>query len=163
MASIAANIGGPRRGGWRRWRMVGWAAAVLLLLLPYLALYVQVATDDGENIVLTRSEVVRNGTAAPIWHGTFTNHTDSLYTDVGVVVRFVDRFGQPLGEARGRADRLVPGSTAGSTLDLRAPLPAGTDGIRIHSLHWRTGGDDGRAVRRQLGPYQVWELGYVQY
>ena len=49
------------------------------------------------------------------------NRTDSLYREVAVTIRLLDRDGQPVGEPSGRADRLEPGEE----LNLQALLPTG--------------------------------------
>ena len=55
MATRATDRSGRRR---RRWIRLAWAAAAMLLLLPYLALWTIRATGGGEEIELTRNEVV---------------------------------------------------------------------------------------------------------
>lgn len=138
----------------RRFRLGVFAGAGALIVLPLLALLVLVATDDGENIVLTRNDVVKAASGERVWLGTMKNHTDSEYRDVAVTIRFLDRFGRPVGEVGGQAARMVPGTS----FDLKAPLPAQAADLQVHSLHWRTG-----EARRFLGPYRPWAFGYVQY
>lgn len=134
-------------------RKAAWAAAALLVALPFLAMWVAVATSDDENIVLSRNEVVRSAAGTRTWHGTYWNHSDSLYTALDVVILFVDRDGKPVGQARGAAARLDPGET----FHLAAPLPAGAERIQMYQLRWTTGD-----VSVVLGPWRPWPFGYVQ-
>ena len=138
----------------RRFRIAVFAGAAALLVVPLLALAAMAATDDGENIVLTRNQVVKSPSGARMWRGTMKNHTDSEYRDVAVTIHFLDRFGRPVGEVSGEAARMVPGTS----FDLQAPLPATAADLQVQRLHWRTGD-----ARRFLGPYRPWAFGYVQY
>ena len=79
---------------------------------------------------------------------------DSLYREVAVTIRFLDRDGQPVGETSGRADRLEPGEE----LKLQAPLPSQAESMQVYALQWRTGD-----VGRLLGPWAPWPFGYLQY
>ncbi|MDB5691307.1 MAG: hypothetical protein JWO81_370 [Alphaproteobacteria bacterium] len=131
----------------------GLAAAVIVLAVPGI-FFVKAATDRDENVALTRNEVAKGPSGGRVWRGTMTNRSDdSLYRDVAVTVRFLDRNGRPVGEVSGRADRLE----AGKGLDLEAPLPALATGMQMHKLHWRTGD-----VSADLGPYAAWPFGHVQ-
>ena len=121
-----------------------WVGVASLIVLPLLVLYVIAATDDDENVVLTRNDVATDASGARTWHGTMMNRTDSLYREVAVAIRFLDRDGQPVGETSGRAGRLEPGEE----LNLQAPLPSQAESIQVYSLQWRTGD-----VRRLLGPW----------
>ena len=139
---------------WRRRAIVTWILLAALLLLAAAAMFVMAATDDTDNIALSRNEVARTPSGERIWRGTMWNHTDSLYTDLDAVILFLDRDGKPVGQARGSAARLDPGET----FHLQAPLPADAARIQVYQLRW-TGPGGGRAV---LGPYRPWEFGYLQ-
>ena len=141
---------------WResQWVIPAWAGITSLIILPMLVLFVMAATDDDENIVLARNDVVTDASDARIWHGAMMNRTDSTYREIAVTVHFLDRDDQQVGEASGRADRLEPGET----LQLQAPLPSQSESIQIYSLQWRTGN-----VGRLLGPWAPWQFGYLQY
>jgi hypothetical protein len=108
-------------------------AAFILLLLA--AMFVMAATDDTDNIALSRNQVVRTASGERIWKGTFWNHTDSLYTRLDAVVLFVDKDGKPVGQARGGAPRLNPGEV----FHLQAPLPADAARMQVYQLRWSTG------------------------
>jgi len=131
-----------------------WVGVAALIVLPLLVLFVMAATDDDENVVLTRNVVITNASGTRTWYGTMMNRTDSLYREVAVTIRFLDRDGQPAGETSGRADQLEPGEE----LYLQAPLPSQAESIQVYSLQWRTGD-----VRRLLGPWAPWPFGYLQY
>ena len=150
MTSNPANSGGRR---WRRWAIAGWAGLAAFILLPLFAVFVMAATDDDENIVLVRNEVVRTA-GEQSWQGTFWNHSDSLYTNLDAVILFLDKDGKPVGQARGAADRLDPGEY----FELRAPLPAGAIRMQMYQLRWS--GPGGGSVA--LGPWKPWEFGYLQ-
>ena len=131
-----------------------WVGVASLIVLPLLVLYVIAATDDDENVVLTRNDVATDASGVRTWRGTMMNRTDSLYREVAVTIRFLDRDGQPVGETSGRADRLEPREE----LNLQAPLPSRAESMQVYSLQWRT--DD---VGRLLGPWAPWPFGYLQY
>lgn len=107
----------------------------------------------GDNIALSRNEVVQTATGQRRWRGTMWNHTDSLYRNLDTVILFVDRDGKPVGQARAGAKRLDPGET----FHLDAPLPADAARMQVYQLRW-TGPHGGHAV---LGPYRAWDFGYV--
>lgn len=125
-----------------------------IIVLPLLILFIVAATDDGENIVLTRNEVIESPSGALRWHATMTNRTDSVYRDIDVRFHFLDRDERPLGQASGSAARLEPGEQ----FAINAPLPDGAERIQVYSLEWKTAD-----VARRLGPYAPWPLGYIQY
>ena len=127
-----------------------------LIVLPLLVLFVMAATDDDENIVLSRNDVITDASGVRTWHGTMMNRTDSQYREIAVTIRFLDSAGQPVGEATGSTDRLEPGEK----LDLQAPLPSQAKNIQVYSLQWRTGRHN---VGRLLGPWAPWSFGYLQY
>lgn len=141
---------------WRRRARATWGLLAFALLLAFAAMFVMAATDDTDNIALSRNEVVRNPDGGRIWRGTMWNHTDSLYTDLDTVILFLDRENRPVGQTRGGARRLDPGET----FHIEAPLPADAARMQIYQLRWRTG-EDG-AARAVLGPYRPWEFGYLQ-
>ncbi len=151
MARNAEEIDGWRG---RQWVIPAWAGVASLIVLPLFVLFVMAATDDDENVALTRNDVVTDAAGARTWHGTMMNRTDSLYREVAVTIRFLDRDGQPMGETSGRADRLEPGEE----LNLQAPLPSRAESMQVYSLQWRTGD-----VGRLLGPWAPWPFGYLQY
>lgn len=138
---------------WRRRAIATWLAIAAFLLLAFAAMFVMAATDDTDNIALSRNEVVRGAAGEATWHGTFWNHTDSLYTGLDAVILFLDQEGRPVGQARGGAERLDPGEV----FHLSAPLPADAARMQVYQMRW-TGPGGGRAV---LGPYRSWEFGYV--
>jgi len=146
---------GKEGGGRRRrpWVIAAWTSVAWLIAVPLFALWAMAATDDDENVALTRNDVVREASGGRTWHGTFTNRADSLYREVAVEIRFLDRNGKPVGKVGGRADRLEPGAR----LDLKAALPSGAAGMQVYSLQWRTG-----EVGRLLGPWAPWPFGHVQ-
>ena len=86
------------------------------------------------------------------WRPAFITPSDGPYADVSVVMLILDRDGVPVGQARGRADRLGPGEG----LDLETPLPAGGVAARVYELCWRADGE-----RRTLGPHKQWQFGAV--
>lgn len=153
MADEDSHNGPVRPKRRRRRRRWAWAGVAALLLLPLAALWVMMATQDDENIVLSRNEVVSGASGERVWRGTYWNHSDSLYTDLDVVLLFVDGEGMPVGQVRGGADRLDPGEV----FHLEAPLPAGATRIQMHQLRWTTYG-----TRAVLGPWRPWAFGYVQ-
>jgi hypothetical protein len=110
------------------------------------------ATDDTDNIALSRNEVVSRPSGERVWHGTFWNHTDSLYTNLDAVILFLDKDGKPVGQAQGAADRLDPGET----FHLQAPLPAEAVRMQVYQMRWTRYG-----ARAVLGPYRPWSFGYV--
>ena len=122
------------------------------LVLPLGALFVAGATDDSDNIALSRNQVVATP-QGKIWKGTWWNHTDSLYTELDVVILFLDRDGKPVGQAEGGAARLDPGEV----FHMEATLPPKAVQMRVYQLRWaREGGP-----RIALGPYRAWNFGYV--
>ena len=139
---------------WRRWALAGWALAAALIVLPTAALFVMAATDDEENIVLARNEVVAAPGGMRAWRGTFWNHSDSLYTKLDTVILFVDAQGKPVGQARGGSPRLDPGEA----FHIEAPLPERAARMQVYQLRWT--GPGGGSVA--LGPYRAWPFGYVQ-
>lgn len=151
MATQAARSGGRSA---RFWRLAPWAIIGAMLLIPLAAMFVMAATDDTDNIALSRNEVVRSASGERMWHGTMWNHTDSLYTDLQTVVLFLDQEGKPVGQARGGAARLDPGEV----FHLQGELPPQAARMQIYQLRW-TGPGGGKAV---LGPYRAWEFGYLQ-
>lgn len=148
----AAVAGGRRR---RLWKWAPWGIAAGLIVLPLLALFVMAATDHGDNIPLSRNEVVQSPSGERAWRGTFWNNTDSLYTDLDAVILFLDAEGKPVGQARGGAARLNPGQV----FHLQAKLPPQAARMQMYQLRWTTGW---RNVSKVLGPYRPWEFGYVQ-
>lgn len=149
--AIAAQESTVRRG--RRLGRKAWTALAALVLLPLAGLWVMVATDPDENIVLSRNQVVASAGGARAWRGTFWNHSDSLYTDLDAVILFLDAEGRPVGQARGAARRLDPGEV----FHLEAPLPREAARIQMYQLRWTTGG-----TSVVLGPWRAWPFGYVQ-
>ena len=139
---------------WRRWALAAWVLVAALILLPLGAMFVMAATDDDENIVLVRNEVVRAASGERSWRGTFWNHSDSLYTRLDAVILFLDKEGKPVGQARGGADRLDPGEY----FNLAAPLPPEAARMQMYQLRWT--GPGGASVA--LGPWRPWEFGYRQ-
>jgi hypothetical protein len=137
---------------WRRRAIATWAVLASLLLIGLVVAFGLAATDPTENIALSRNDVTRSASGEGTWHGTFWNHSDSLYTELDAVILFLDKEGRPVGQARGGADRLDPGET----FHLEASLPAEADRMQIYQLRWTSGGH--RAV---LGPYRSWPFGYV--
>jgi hypothetical protein len=145
-----AEIGGGRRRP--RWIMAAWAGAAALVLLPFFALFVLVATDDGENVKLTRNDIIREASGDRTWRGAFTNRTGRPYEDVAVVMLFLDADGEPVAQARGSDMRLEPGDV----LNVQARLPSRARSAQVYLLRWRTGDD-----RRVLGPHRPWPFGSV--
>jgi hypothetical protein len=142
--------------GWRghQWVIPAWVGLAALIVLPLLVVFVLAATDDDENVVLSRNDVVTDASGNRTWHGAMMNRTGSVYREVAVTIRFLDLDGQPAGEASGNADRLEPGEK----LNLQAQLPAQAVSMQVYSLQWRTGN-----VGRLLGPWAPWQFGYLQY
>ncbi|MES2753987.1 MAG: FxLYD domain-containing protein [Pseudomonadota bacterium] len=138
---------------WKRRAIVTWVLGALLIFLAFAAAFVMAATDDTDNIALSRNQVVRAADGTRTWRGTFWNHSDSLYEQLDAVILFLDRDGKPVGQARGGADRLDPGEV----FHLAAPLPASATRMQVYQLRWsREGGPRGA-----LGPYRSWPFGYV--
>lgn len=150
---MAATRDDVRLRRWRRRAIATWVVLGALLVLSFLAMFVMAATDDTDNIALSRNEATRTPAGARIWRGTFWNHTDSLYTDLDAVVLFLDKEGKPVGEARGAARRLDPGET----FHLAAPLPEEAVRMQVYQLRWAREGGPLAA----LGPYRPWPFGYV--
>lgn len=143
-------------GTTRRWRRLAigtWAILALLLLLAFATIFVLAATDDTDNIALSRNDVVAAPGGQRMWKGTFWNHSDSLYEKLDAIVLFVDRDGAPVGQARGGAARLDPGEV----FHLSAPLPPTAAAMRVYRLRWSR--EHGPLA--DLGPYRVWPFGYV--
>ncbi|MDQ8729519.1 FxLYD domain-containing protein [Bradyrhizobium sp. LHD-71] len=138
---------------WRRLAIGTWAAMAALAAVSFMAMFVMAATDPTENIALSRNDVVSAPSGERTWRGTFWNHSDSLYTNLDAVILFLDKDGNPVGQARGGAERLEPGET----FNLQATLPADAVNMRIYQLRWTSDGGH-RAV---LGPYRPWPFGYV--
>jgi hypothetical protein len=138
---------------WRRRAVTTWAGIAALAVVAFMGMFVMAATDPTENIALSRNEVVLAPSGERVWRGTFWNHSDSLYTDLEVVVLFLDGEGKPVGQARGGADRLDPGETFHAV----ATLPAEAARMQIYQMRWTREGNQ-RAV---LGPYHSWPFGYV--
>jgi len=138
---------------WRRRAIATWAGIAALVVVSAMTMFVLAATDPTDNIALSRNEVARAPSGERIWRGTLWNHSDSLYTDLGTVILFLDEDGTPVGQAGGGADRLEPGET----FHLQAPLPAAATRMQIYQMRWTTAGRH-RAV---LGPYRPWPFGYV--
>jgi hypothetical protein len=138
---------------WRRRAIATWVVMAALVVVSFMVMFVLGATDPTENIALSRNEVTSAPSGERSWHGTFWNHSDSLYTDLDTVVLFLDKDGKPVGQARGGADRLDPGEI----FRLQAPLPAEAVRMQIYQLRWTREGRH-RAV---LGPYRSWPFGYV--
>ncbi len=139
-----------------KWVIPAWAGVASLVMLPLLALFVMAATDDDENVVLSRNDVITDASGTRTWHGTMMNRTDSQYREVAVTIRFLDRDGGQVGEASGRANHLDPGEE----LNLQALLPSQAKTMQVYSLQWRTGRYN---VGRLLGPWRSWAFGYLQY
>ena len=99
----------------RQWVIPAWSGITAIIMLPLLVLFVMAATDDDENIVLARNDVVTDASDARVWFGAMMNRTDSPYREIAVTVRFLDRDDRPVGEVRGRADRLEPGERCAAT------------------------------------------------
>ena len=137
----------------RRWRKLAWAGAAVVILLPLAVIFVLAATSPDENIVLSRNEVVHQSSGERLWRGTYWNHSDSLYTDLDVVILFIDKEGKPVGQARGEAARLDPGEV----FHLQAKLPSDAAQIRMYQLRWTSYGNS-----VVLGPFPPWPFGYVQ-
>lgn len=138
---------------WRRLAIGTWILAGALILLGVAFAFVTAATDDTDNIALSRNEVGRSDSGDRVWHGTFWNHSDSLYTNLDAVILFLDQQGRPVGQARGGAKRLDPGEV----FHVKAPLPESATRMQIYQLRW-TGPGGGSLV---LGPYRSWPFGYV--
>jgi hypothetical protein len=138
---------------WRRRAIATWILMGLLAVLALMTMFVMAATDDDDNIALSRNEVVQAPTGGRIWRGTFWNHTDSLYTDLDAIILFVDSDGRPVGQAQGAAAKLDPGEV----FHLESPLPAGAARMQVYRLRWRREG----GPRAALGPYQPRPFGYV--
>lgn len=139
---------------WRRRAILTWTALGALAALALAALFVMAATDPGDNIALARNEVVQLPNGGREWHGTFWNHTDSLYTDLDTVVLFLDAQGRPVAQVDGGAKRLDPGEV----FHLKTRLPDNAERMQVYRMAWTTGGGDAGAV---LGPFRPWEFGYV--
>lgn len=138
---------------WRRRAIASWIGFAFLAMAGVAVLFVLAATDPGDNIALSRNEVTRGKSGERIWHGTFWNHSDSLYTDLDAVILFLDWDGRPVGQARGAAGRLDPGEV----FHLQATLPPAATRMQVYRLRWRREG----AARVALGPYLPWQFGYV--
>jgi hypothetical protein len=138
----------------RRWPKWAWAAAAAVILLPLAVLYVLAATSPDENIVLSRNEVVQQPSGERLWRGTYWNHSDSLYTDLDVVLLFIDKDGKPVGQVEGEAARLDPGEV----FHLEARLPPAAQQVRMYQLRWTSYGNS-----VVLGPFPPWPFGYVQH
>lgn len=152
----ADQVATDAQEGLRRWRrraIATWAGMIAIAALTFMALFVMAATDDTDNIALSRNQVVRTATGERLWQGTFWNHTDSLYTRLDAVILFLDRDGKPVGQARGSAARLDPGER----FHLQANLPMNAVRMQVYQLRW-TGPGGGNAV---LGPYRPWSFGHV--
>ncbi len=138
----------------RRFRLGVFAGAGALIVLPLLALLVLVATDDGENIVLTRNDVVKAASGERVWLGTMKNHTDSEYRDVAVTIRFLDRFGRPVGEVGGQAARMVPGTSFASRRRCRLRRPT-CRSIRSTGAPARLAASSGPIVRGRSATFSI--------
>lgn len=138
---------------WRRRAITTWIVLALIALLGVAAVFVLAATDPGDNIALSRNEVVSTPEGRE-WRGTFWNHSDSLYTNLDTVVLFLDGQGRPVAQVAGGAGRLDPGEV----FHLRQPLPDSAERMQVYRMAWTTGGGDASAV---LGPFRPWEFGYV--
>lgn len=108
------------------------------------------AAPGRDDVVLSRSQLVREPLGGRTWRGALTNRGDRLYADVAVEIRFLDRNGRAVGGLGGRADRLAPGGR----LDLQSRAPAGAVGLRVQSLRWTAEGEE---IER--GPWEVWAVG----
>lgn len=139
---------------WRRRALATWIVLGGVVMLALAAMFVMAATDPGENIALSRNEVVRSADGKRMWRGTFWNHSDSLYTDLDTVVLFLDPNGHPVAQVAGGAERLDPGEV----FHLATPLPANAARMQVYRMAWTTGGGDASAV---LGPFRPWQFGYV--
>lgn len=89
-----------------------------------------------DDLILTRSQLIREPLGGRTWRGALTNQGDRVYAGVAIEIRFLDRNGRAVGGLGGRADRLAPGGL----LDLQSRAPAGAVGVRIESLRWTAGG-----------------------
>lgn len=105
------------------------------------------ARDD---IVLIRSQLIREPLGGRTWRGALTNPGDRLYAGVAIEIRFLDRNGRPVGGLGGRADRLAPGGL----LELQSRAPAGAVSLRIESLRWTVDG-----TPHERGPEDAWVFG----
>jgi hypothetical protein len=133
-------------------RRVLWAALAALVLIPLAVLFVLGATDDTDNIALSRNQVIVTPQGR-VWKGTWWNHSDSLYTELDAVILFLDRDGKPVGQGQGGARRLDPGEV----FHMEAKLPSRAVSMRVYQLRWaREGGP-----RIALGPYRIWDFGTV--
>lgn len=56
---------------WRRRAKITWAIMAAFILLLLAAMFVMAATDDTDNIALSRNQVVRTASGERIWKGTF--------------------------------------------------------------------------------------------
>ena len=129
-----------------------WAVLAALILIPLGAAFVAGATDDNDNIALSRNEVVQS-TEGRQWKGTWWNHSDSLYTDLDAIVLFLDKDGRPVGLAEGGAARLDPGEV----FHMEGKLPPNAVEMRVYRLRWSREGGPLAA----LGPYRAWPFGYT--
>ncbi|HYC99166.1 hypothetical protein [Brevundimonas sp.] len=107
------------------------------------------AADSRGDVVLTRSELVREPLGGRTWRGALTNRADGPCIDVAVEIRFLDRNGRAAGGLGGRAERLAPGGQ----LYLQSRLPAGAIRLRIQALRWVVEGE-----RVQLGEWSACDL-----
>ena len=103
-----------------------------------------------DDLILTRSQLVREPLGGRTWRGALTNRGDRLYAEVAIDIRFLDRNGRAVGGLGGRADRLAPGGL----LELQSRTPVGAVGLRIEALRWTVDG-----MRRERGPGVAWVFG----
>ncbi len=145
-------------GGFGSWTLEFkvWHLLAALILLPLLVMAVLAATYFDEGLVISRNEIVINAQDQRQWHGTLLNPSDSAYREIAVTIRFLDAQDQPVGEARGEIEQLLPGES----LPLEGTLPETAERMQVYSLQWRTGR---RNVGRLFGPYQPWEFRYLQF
>jgi hypothetical protein len=147
LAGIAIDAAARKIGN----RVVRVLAIAALIAAPAW-LWFSIASSPDDEIVLSQNQVIPQE-GGRVWRGAWWNHTDRPYSDVEVVVLFLDKEGRPVGQVNGGPSSLDPGEA----IHMEARLPPGAVNIRMYQLRW--GSADQKVV---LGPFQPWAFGYVQ-
>jgi hypothetical protein len=138
-------------------RKIGNRALLALAIAAIIAapawLWLSIGSSLDDVIVLTQNMAVPQE-GGRLWRGTYWNHTDRTYSNVDVVILFLDKDGRPVGQVNGGASTLDPGEV----FHLEAKLPPEAVNMRMYQLRWGASGEQ----KVVLGPFQPWAFGYVQ-